>query len=124
MEEAEARRCRARLEHLAELGLPQKGAATLWNDARMDRILADYMLRRGYHRSALQLGSERQIEVLPRPTSPGSLALLTGSMGRRSNAPRQDDGLLCVLLRQGQVTPLLCPLGLHLSAVELQILRS
>ena len=68
MEEAEARRCRARLEHLAELGLPQKDAATLWNDGRMDRILADYMLRRGYHRSAVQLGSERRIEVLPRPS--------------------------------------------------------
>ena len=64
MEEAEARRCRARLGHLADIGLPQKDAATLWNDARMDRILTDYMLRRGYHRSAVQLGSERQIEVL------------------------------------------------------------
>ena len=64
MEEADARRCRARLGHLADIGLPQKDAATLWNDARMDRILADYMLRRGYHRSAVQLGSERQIEVL------------------------------------------------------------
>ena len=75
MEEAEARRCRARLEHLAEIGLPQKDAATLWNDRRMDRILTDYMLRRGYHRSAAQLSSERQIEVLLRPPTMHSAAL-------------------------------------------------
>ena len=65
MEEVEARRCKARLEHLASIGLPQKDEATKWNDRRMDRILADYMLRRGYHRSATQLAKERQIEVLP-----------------------------------------------------------
>ena len=63
VEEVEARRCKARLEHLVVIGLPQKDEATKWNDKRMDRILADYMLRRGYHRSATQLARERQIEV-------------------------------------------------------------
>lgn len=63
IEEVEARRCRARLEHMVDIGLPQKDEATKWNDRRMDRILADYMLRRGYHRSATQLVRERQIEV-------------------------------------------------------------
>ena len=63
VEEVEARRCKARLEHLVSIGLPQKDEATKWNDKRMDRILADYMLRRGYHRSATQLARERSIEV-------------------------------------------------------------
>ncbi len=63
LEEVEARRCKARLEHLVSIGLPQKDEATKWNDKRMDRILADYMLRRGYHRSATQLARERNIEV-------------------------------------------------------------
>lgn len=70
VEEVEARRCKARLEHLVTIGLPQKDEATKWNDKRMDRILADYMLRRGYHRSATQLAKEHQIEVL----SPHGLA--------------------------------------------------
>ena len=65
VEEVEARRCKARLEHLVSIGLPEKDEATKWNDKRMDRILADYMLRRGYHRSATQLARERQIEVIP-----------------------------------------------------------
>ena len=63
VEEVEARRCKARLEHLVAVGLPQKDEATKWADARMDRVLADYMLRRGYQRSAAQLARERDMEV-------------------------------------------------------------
>ena len=63
IEEVEARRCKARLEHLVAVGLPQKDEATKWADARMDRILADHMLRRGYQRSAAQLARERDMEV-------------------------------------------------------------
>ena len=40
VEEMEARRCKARLDHLVSIGLPQKDEATKWNDKRMDRILA------------------------------------------------------------------------------------
>ena len=63
VEEVEARRCKARLKHLVAVGLPQKDEATKWTDARMDRILADHMLRRGYQRSAAQLARERDMEV-------------------------------------------------------------
>ncbi len=63
VEEIEARRCKARLDHLVSIGLPQKDEATKWNDKRMDRILADYMLRRGYNQSATQLARECQIGV-------------------------------------------------------------
>jgi macrophage erythroblast attacher len=48
----EATRCKLRLEHLALLGRPAKGAVIPWSKKRLDRILADHMLRSGHHKSA------------------------------------------------------------------------
>ena len=62
-EEEEAGRCRARLQHLAKLGAPTVDGALTWNFQRMDRILADHMLRHGQLESARQLASEAGIEV-------------------------------------------------------------
>lgn len=47
-EREDAQRCLARLEHLAALGRPARDAHVAWNRRRIDRILVDYLLRRGY----------------------------------------------------------------------------
>lgn len=54
-ERDEAERCSARLEHLQQLGRPMREEQINWNRRRIDRILVDYMLRRGYVRTAEQL---------------------------------------------------------------------
>ena len=69
VERDEAHRCRVRLEHLAGLGGPPKDGALGWNAARMDRILADHMLRAGHLDSALQLAKEAHIEAQPFPAA-------------------------------------------------------
>ena len=63
VEEREARRCKARLQHLKDIGQPQKNHALEWNQARMDRILADHMLRCGFLESASKLAASAKIEV-------------------------------------------------------------
>ena len=35
-----------------------------WNDQRLDRLLVDYMLRKGMTESSIQLGQTKHIEVL------------------------------------------------------------
>ena len=67
VERDEAARCRVRLEHLAELGGPPKDGALAWNVCRMDRILADHLLRAGHLQSALALASEAHIEASALP---------------------------------------------------------
>ncbi|CAL8462971.1 g2505 [Coccomyxa elongata] len=64
VEELEARRCKVRLQHLMAIGQPQKNSALGWNQARMDRILADHMLRCGFLDSASQLAASANIEDL------------------------------------------------------------
>ncbi|KAK9843527.1 hypothetical protein WJX81_007413 [Elliptochloris bilobata] len=63
-EEADAQRCRARLEHLAALGTPLKDHAIDWNRRRMDRLLVEYLLRCGYMTTATELACEAGIEDL------------------------------------------------------------
>lgn len=63
VEEREARRCKTRLEHLKHVGQPQKNHALEWNQARMDRILADHMLRCGLLDSASELAASANIKV-------------------------------------------------------------
>ena len=36
-----------------------------WSEQRLDRLLVDYMLRKGMAESSIQLGQRKQIEVLP-----------------------------------------------------------
>lgn len=62
-EAAEAHRCRVRLQHLQQLGTPAKEHVLSWNRSRMDRLLADYMLRAGYLRSAASLSNAANIAV-------------------------------------------------------------
>lgn len=45
-------RCKARLEHLQQLGAPGKGSVVAWNKQRLDRLLVDHMLRTGNQASA------------------------------------------------------------------------
>ena len=63
VEELEARRCKVRLQHLMAIRQPQKDNALGWNQARMDRILADHMLRCGFLDSASELAASSNIEV-------------------------------------------------------------
>lgn len=54
-EREDAQRCKARLQHIADNGLPSKDGAIAWNKKRLDRIIVDYLLRAGYNRSAQEL---------------------------------------------------------------------
>lgn len=52
-EAGDAMRCKARLQHLKQLGCPgSSGSVVLWNKQRLDRLLVDHMLRSGSHSSA------------------------------------------------------------------------
>lgn len=66
MEEQEASRCKARLQHLVQLGVPQKDQALDWNRNRIDRLLADHMLRCGFLESATHLVAEAGMQVCQR----------------------------------------------------------
>ncbi|KAK5130417.1 hypothetical protein LTR08_002115 [Meristemomyces frigidus] len=60
---------RARIEHLAELYDPSVGGLgdvkyERWAHTRLDRLLVDYMLRRGYLASARALAREKGVERL------------------------------------------------------------
>lgn len=51
-EREEVHRCCLRFEHLKELGRPERLGHLKWNEKRINRILVDYMLRRGYMEAA------------------------------------------------------------------------
>ena len=53
---------------LQEIGLPRKDALLEWNRRRLDRLLVDHLLRRGYLASALHLARDSSIQVLGRLT--------------------------------------------------------
>ena len=57
-EKDEAHRCRARLEHLHQRGLPAKDQVIEWNKARLERLMVEHLLRSGYAESAGLLVSE------------------------------------------------------------------
>ncbi|KAJ3293588.1 GID complex subunit containing RING finger motif [Borealophlyctis nickersoniae] len=60
-------RTKARLDHLAELTSIESSdsaAYARWSKTRVDRILADYMLRKGYTQTAEKLAKESDIEAL------------------------------------------------------------
>ena len=46
-------RCKARVEHLMSLGSFGSDRALSWNKKRMKRLVVDYLLRQGYHDTAL-----------------------------------------------------------------------
>jgi len=63
-ERDEASRCKARVEHLAALGTPARGATVAWNRPRLDRILVDHLLRSDCHVTAAALAASARIEPL------------------------------------------------------------
>lgn len=63
-EAGDALRCKARLEHLQQLGSPGKGSVVAWNKQRLDRLLVDHMLRSGNQASAARLAQETGSEAL------------------------------------------------------------
>lgn len=64
VEAAELQRCRARLLHLIALGAPSPGKLLDWNRGRLDRILAEHLLRRGHMATAAQLVAASGLEEL------------------------------------------------------------
>ena len=57
----------ARISHLADLyamNTVEDVKYEAWNRRRLDRLLADYLLRHGYNRSAAELAKERDMEDL------------------------------------------------------------
>lgn len=62
-ERQELARCRARLQHVHDLGPPARDAQVEWSRRRIDRLLVDHMLRGGYNRAAAGLAASAGIEV-------------------------------------------------------------
>lgn len=60
-ESQDCSRTQARLLHLQELGKPETNGYINWNRKRVDRILVDYMLRRGYIKSAETLAFSKSL---------------------------------------------------------------
>lgn len=61
VENLQAQRCRARLEHLDSVADADKFAE--WKDVRLTRILVDYMLRMSYYDTAKKLAETSKIQV-------------------------------------------------------------
>lgn len=61
VENLQAQRCRARLEHLESVADADKFAE--WKDVRLTRILVDYMLRMSYYDIAKKLAETSKIQV-------------------------------------------------------------
>ncbi|CAL9174148.1 unnamed protein product [Musa hybrid cultivar] len=62
VENLQAQRCRARLEHLDSVADADKFAE--WKDVRLTRILVDYMLRMSYYDTAKKLAETSKIQEL------------------------------------------------------------
>jgi len=61
-EEKQVQRCKARLDHLGLVSVPEEQRAESlliqWSEARVDRVIIDYMFRQGYYESAISLSRE------------------------------------------------------------------
>lgn len=60
MENLQAQRCRARLDHLESMDVENLSD---WNRTRLKRILVDYMLRMSYYDTATKFAETSNIEV-------------------------------------------------------------
>ncbi|KAG8236698.1 hypothetical protein J437_LFUL016877 [Ladona fulva] len=54
--------CKRRLEHLKEHASPHPAVVTAWRRTRLDRMLVEYFLRRGYYGAALGLARHSNLE--------------------------------------------------------------
>lgn len=61
MENLQAQRCRARLDHLESMDVENLSD---WNRTRLKRILVDYMLRMSYYDTATKFAESSNIEVI------------------------------------------------------------
>lgn len=61
MENLQAQRCRARLDHLESV---DDENLSEWNNVRLKRILVDYMLRMSYYDTAVKLAESSNIQVI------------------------------------------------------------
>ena len=61
MENLQAQRCRARLDHLESVDAENLSE---WNNVRLKRILVDYMLRMSYYDTAMKLAESSNILVI------------------------------------------------------------
>lgn len=62
-EDESAQLCKRRIEHLKEHSSDQPAAAGLWKRKRMDRMMAEHLLRCGYYNTAVKLARQSGIEV-------------------------------------------------------------
>lgn len=62
-EDADLARCRARLQHLRDLGPPPRAGQVEWNRRRIDALLVDHLLRAGHNRAAAGLAASAGIQV-------------------------------------------------------------
>lgn len=60
MENLQAQRCRARIDHLDSADVEN---ITEWNNTKLKRILVDYMLRMSYFETATKLSESSNIMV-------------------------------------------------------------
>nr|KAF6431809.1 macrophage erythroblast attacher, E3 ubiquitin ligase [Rousettus aegyptiacus] len=63
-EDESAQLCKRRIEHLKEHSSDQPAAAGLWKRKRMDRMMAEHLLRCGYYNTAVKLARQSGIEDL------------------------------------------------------------
>ncbi|XP_016050108.1 E3 ubiquitin-protein transferase MAEA isoform X1 [Erinaceus europaeus] len=63
-EDESAKLCKRRIEHLKEHSSDQPAAASLWKRQRMDRMMAEHLLRCGYYNTAVRLARQSGIEDL------------------------------------------------------------
>ncbi|XP_016050109.1 E3 ubiquitin-protein transferase MAEA isoform X6 [Erinaceus europaeus] len=62
-EDESAKLCKRRIEHLKEHSSDQPAAASLWKRQRMDRMMAEHLLRCGYYNTAVRLARQSGIET-------------------------------------------------------------
>nr|KAF6431805.1 macrophage erythroblast attacher, E3 ubiquitin ligase [Rousettus aegyptiacus] len=62
-EDESAQLCKRRIEHLKEHSSDQPAAAGLWKRKRMDRMMAEHLLRCGYYNTAVKLARQSGIET-------------------------------------------------------------
>ncbi|XP_077972417.1 E3 ubiquitin-protein transferase MAEA-like [Styela clava] len=64
LEEASAKLCKRRVEHLKEHASSSPHVVAQWKKTRFDRMVVDHLLRSGFYNSALKLARDSNIEDL------------------------------------------------------------
>lgn len=56
--------CKRRLDHLKEHGNTSPGVVNQWRKQRLDRMLVEYFLRKGYYKTAMKLADSSDLRDL------------------------------------------------------------